>query len=46
MTKKKSKAMLSAYSIIMILIVLLAILSHVLPAAKFVGEDIVMVVVQ
>lgn len=41
MTKKKSKAMLSAYSIIMILIVLLAILSHVLPAAKFVGEDIV-----
>ena len=33
--------MLSAYSIIMILIVLLAILSHVLPAAKFVGEDIV-----
>ena len=41
MKKKKSKAMLSAYSIIMILIVLLAILSHVLPAAKFVGEDIV-----
>ena len=41
MAKKKSKAMLSAYSIIMILIVLLAILSHVLPAAKFVGEDIV-----
>ena len=41
MTKKKSKAMLSAYSIIMILIVLLAILSHVLPAAKFVGEGIV-----
>lgn len=41
MTKKKSKAMLSAYSIIMVLIVLLAILSHVLPAAKFVGEDIV-----
>lgn len=41
MKKKKSKAMLSAYSIIMILIVLLAILSHVLPAAKFVGKDIV-----
>lgn len=41
MTKKKSKAMLSAYSIIMILIVLLAILSHVLPDAKFVGEKIV-----
>ena len=41
MKKKKTKAMLSAYSIIMILIVLLAILSHVLPAAKFVGEDIV-----
>ena len=39
--KKKAKTMLSSFSIIMILIVLLAILSHVLPAAKFVGEDIV-----
>lgn len=41
MTKKKSKKMLSAYSIIMILIVFLAILSHVLPDAVFEGENIV-----
>lgn len=33
--KKRSRAMLSAYSIIMILIVLLGILSHVLPRAKY-----------
>ncbi len=33
--KKRSRAMLSAYSIIMILIVLLGILSHVLPKAKY-----------
>lgn len=33
--KKSSRAMLSAYSIIMILIVLLGILSHVLPKAKY-----------
>ena len=33
--KKNSRAMLSAYSIIMILIILLGILSHVLPKAKF-----------
>lgn len=33
--KKTSRAMLSAYSIIMILIVLLGILSHVLPKAKY-----------
>ena len=33
--KKKSRAMLSAYSIIMILIVLLGIVSHVLPKAKY-----------
>lgn len=33
--KKKSRAMLSAYSIIMILIVLLGIVSHILPKAKY-----------
>lgn len=33
--KKRSRAMLSAYSIIMILIVLLGVLSHVLPRAKY-----------
>lgn len=35
--KKRSRAMLSAYSIIMILIILLGILSHVLPRAEFVA---------
>lgn len=34
-SKRKSRAMLSAYSIIMILIILLGIISHVLPKAKF-----------
>ncbi|MBO7664728.1 hypothetical protein J6S46_02630, partial [Candidatus Saccharibacteria bacterium] len=34
-SKKRSRAMLSAYSIIMILIILLGIMSHVLPKAKF-----------
>lgn len=34
-SKKRSRAMLSAYSIIMILIILLGVLSHVLPKAKF-----------
>ena len=34
-SKRRSRAMLSAYSIIMILIVLLGILSHVLPKAEF-----------
>ena len=34
-SKKRSRAMLSAYSIIMILIILLGILSHALPKAKF-----------
>ena len=33
--KKHSRAMLSAYSIIMILIILLGIVSHVLPKAKY-----------
>ena len=41
MTKKKRKFMLSAFSIIFILIIALAILSHVLPDAKFVGDVIV-----
>ncbi len=34
-SKKRSRAMLSAYSIIMILIILLGVLSHVLPKAKY-----------
>ncbi|MBR3386259.1 YfcC family protein [Candidatus Saccharibacteria bacterium] len=34
-SKKRTRAMLSAYSIIMILIIALGILSHVLPKAKF-----------
>ncbi|MBR0488119.1 YfcC family protein [Candidatus Saccharibacteria bacterium] len=34
-SKKRTRAMLSAYSIIMILIILLGIMSHVLPKAKF-----------
>ena len=41
MAKKKSKKMLSAFSIILILIFGLGILSHLLPNAKFIGEDIV-----
>lgn len=35
--KKNTRAMLSAYSIIMILIILLGILSHVLPRAQYVA---------
>lgn len=34
-SKKRARAMLSAYSIIMILIILLGVLSHVLPRAKY-----------
>lgn len=34
-SKKRTRAMLSAYSIIMVIIVLLGILSHVLPKAKY-----------
>ena len=34
-SKKRTRAVLSAYSIIMILIILLGILSHVLPRAKY-----------
>ena len=36
-SKKRTRAMLSAYSIIMILVILLGILSHVLPRGKFVA---------
>lgn len=39
--KKKSKTMLSAFSIILILIFGLGIISHLLPNAKFVGDAIV-----
>ena len=41
MAKKKAKVMLSSFSIILILIFGLGILSHVLPNAQFVGEEIV-----
>ena len=39
-SKKRARAMLSAYSIIMILIVLLGILSHVLPKAKYMAASL------
>ena len=39
-SKKRSRAMLSAYSIIMILIILLGILSHVLPHAQYAVEQL------
>ena len=41
MAKKRAKSMLSSYSIIMLLIIGLGILSHLLPNATFVGEEIV-----
>lgn len=41
MTKKKSRSMLSAFSIILILIFALGIISNLLPEAKFVEGDIV-----
>ena len=42
MTKKKKKmTMLSAFSIILIIIAVLGIVSHLLPQAEFVGEEIV-----
>ena len=40
-TKKKRNIALSAFTIILILIYLLAIISHLLPTAQFVGEEIV-----
>ena len=39
--KKKRKGFLTAFSIIFILIFMLGILSHFLPKAEFVGEEIV-----
>lgn len=39
-SKKRTRAMLSAYSIIMILIILLGILSHVLPKAQYVAAPL------
>ena len=41
MAQKKSKTMLSAFSIILILIFGLGILSHLLPNAQFIGDEIV-----
>ena len=41
MAKKKSKTMLSAFSIILILIFGLGILSHLLPNAQFIGDELV-----
>ncbi|MBQ2873404.1 MAG: YfcC family protein [Bacilli bacterium] len=42
MTKKKSKkTMLSAFSIILIMIAVLAIVSHLLPQAQFINDEIV-----
>ena len=38
---KKKKFVLTSFSIIFIIIVLLGIISHLLPKASFVGEDIV-----
>ena len=39
-SKKRTRAMLSAYSIIMILIILLGILSHVLPKAQYIAAPV------
>lgn len=41
MAKKKSKFMLSAFTIIIILIAGLGVLSHLLPDAQFVGDEII-----
>lgn len=41
MAKKKSKFMLSAFTIIIILIAGLGVLSHILPNAQFVGDEII-----
>lgn len=41
MAKKKSKFMLSAFTIIIILIAGLGVLSHLLPNAQFVGDEII-----
>jgi len=39
--KKKKKTMLSAFSIILIIVFVLGIVSHLLPQAQFVGEELV-----
>ena len=39
-SKKRTRAMLSAYSIIMILIILLGVLSHVLPKAQYIAAPV------
>ena len=41
MAKERKKVLLSSFSIILILIFVLGIISHLLPNAKFVGEEIV-----
>lgn len=41
MAKTKKKNVLSAFSIILIIVFLLGIISHLLPQAQFVGEEIV-----
>ena len=41
MAKKRKKVLLSSFSIILILIFVLGIISHLLPNAKFVGEEII-----
>lgn len=41
MAKKNKKVMISAFSIILIMVFGLGILSHILPQAEFVGEEIV-----
>ena len=38
---KKKKGFLTSFSIILILIFVLGIISHLLPKAEFVGEEIV-----
>lgn len=40
-TKKKTRLSLSAFTIILIMIYVLAIISHLLPNAQFVGEELV-----
>ena len=41
MAKKRKQVLLSSFSIILILIFVLGIISHLLPNAKFVGEEII-----
>ena len=39
--EKKKKFSLSAFTIIMLLIILLALLTHVVPAAKYAGKTLI-----